>query len=136
MGLSSKQAAIVAALRSIGIDGMDVPDHPRPQLQAKRTAWAYPLPGDSAVQTHSGGFQNLDEILVEYHHKLAADQIAEFLAEGAERIDQFRQALWLASNQALAIRSINTTRWGSLGWGTDHSYGFRLSVAMIDWGES
>ena len=124
-----------------GLDDVEeAPPTPLPQLPGTKTAWCYPIPGDSAPNAHKGAAgglitQQTDAMVVEWHLKIDRQEVDHFLSLGVPMLDRLRNGIWGLSGQAVMIRSVRTTRFGELGWGTDFSYGIRLSVEFIHFDE-
>lgn len=140
MALTEICAAITNELRSIpGVS--QVPDAPPAQLGEDRMLVIYPQPGPSTPASHRGRsgnvvISNRDVIVVEWHLKRAADQTAEFLQLGVPLLDLMRTTLWRAFNPGRfggtveGLYSIDTDHFGELGWGSDHTWGFRLMLDL------
>lgn len=137
MALSEIVAAIVDVCRTVP-GSVSVPDAPPGQLADDRMLIVYPQPGPSVAAQHTGRantgpvIRNDDAIIVEWHLKRSADVIAESVPEMTEMTDALRDALWGAfartrfGGTVIGMTSIETDRFGELGWGSDFTFGVRL----------
>ena len=140
MAIASVRQALINRLRLLpNID--NAPDYPTPNLADGRTLFVYAVPGSSSIQAHTGShrglpFRNLDRFIIEYHCKIQPDRLADGIQITEEMCDLMRFDLWSAFNEdrfngtAISIGSIDTNAYGDLGWGSDTSFGFRLSIEI------
>lgn len=138
MAVSEIVSAIAATLRDV--DGIDqAPDVPPAILGDNVMALTYPQPGDSTPQNHSGRggrpvVGNADTIVVEVHRKLQNDQIAEGIGWLATMFDAVRAAIWREyadtkfDRTVTSLSAIRTETYGNLSWGSDETFGFRLTL--------
>lgn len=136
MALSAVVAAITTSLRAVP-GAITVPETPPPQLPYDRMILVYPHPGGSLPFQHGGrGGQAVvayrDEIVVEWHLKVASDQIDAFLAISTPLLDEVRDRLWSDfvrtrfDGTVVALHGVNTDTYGEMGWSSEFTYGFRL----------
>lgn len=141
MALANVCAAIVERLRLIpGV--VQAPDAPPSQLVEDRMLIVYPMPGASTPMAHNGRdrqavIQNRDNVIVEWHFKVAADQVAAFLGIATPLIDQIRDTIWSEflrnrfGGTVDLLYAVNTDQFGEMGWGTDFTYGFRMNLDLL-----
>lgn len=141
MALSNICEAVVERLRLIP-GFVQAPDTPPPALTEDRILLVYPRPGDTTPFAHSGSFgkvvyQARDSVIVEWHLRKAADQIALFLELGIPLLDSVRDTCWseFARNRfgktIDALYSVNTDHFGEMGWSTDFTWGFRVVLDVM-----
>lgn len=118
-----------------------VTDQPPPQLPDDRMIIVTPMPGTGTPWTHASEaghpvIEYRDKIIVEAHHKIAEDQIGAALVWAGPMLDLVRGALWLGwltdqfGHTVTLLSSITADRFGGLGWGSDPTFGFVLSLDL------
>ncbi len=142
MALDEVRLAVVERLRLLpGI--VQAPDEPTPGMPDDRMLFVYPRPGETTPFAHSGTFgkvvyQARDSMVIEWHYKIAADRIADFLIVGTPMLDSVRNAVWYEFRKDGGkfyktidmLYSLNTDHFGEMGWGVPpndiFTWGFRL----------
>jgi hypothetical protein len=145
-------SAIADVLRSVSanagqVDPIQVIDDPQPALSGVRSFVIFEAPGDSVNGAHigrAGGlvFNNSDFIGIEYHRKLARDNPAPGAAETRQLLDTTRDALWSAFQRnrfqgtVMGLTRIATDGYGPDNYGSDVTFGFRLSMEITHQSEA
>lgn len=133
-------AAIVARMRVLpNLD--QATDVPPAQLPDDRMIVVTPVPGPGSPWTHASdaGYPVVlyeDKVVVEAHHKFPPDQMGDAIAWATPMLDAVRASLWKGyhldnlSGTVTELRSITTDSFGGLGWGSDPTFGFVLSLDL------
>lgn len=141
MGLAEICAAFQTRLGVIpGFDQVTIV--PPPQLPDDRMLIITPNPGDVTTYAHASEagrpvIQCNDKVVIEAHYKIAQDQIGPAIAWATPMLDTVRNAIWLGyhvdqvGGTITLLNSVTTDRFGGLGWGTDPTFGFVLTLDLM-----
>lgn len=140
MGLDEARLAIVERLRLIpGI--AQGPDAPTPNIPEERMLFVYPIPGTSSPAAHSGKFggpviTNTDAMIVEWHMKVAGNQLERFLTTATPMLEDVRDLIWgefirnRFGNTVEMLTTVATDQFGRLDWGKEETWGFILRLTL------
>lgn len=141
MGLAEICAAFKTRLEVIpGFDQVTI--EPPAQLPDDRMLIITPNPGDAKPYAHASEagrpvVECNDKVVIEAHYKIAQDQIGAAIAWATPMLDTVRNAIWLGyhadqmGGSITLLRTVTTDRYGGLGWGTDPTFGFVLTLDLM-----
>lgn len=140
MGLVAVTAAfrdVLARVTGIGTVAAGVP----PMLADDRTAIVYAVPGDAVAMANAGRagrpvYRAEDQIVIEWHVKIAKDDVTRGDEAALPVLDAVRGAVWAQPKDGMfagtvtLLTNVATEHYGDMGYGSDNTFGFRLLVSV------